>query len=145
MTQLARSDMIERLYFRTYALQFLRADGDADFEIFADKKRKNVGLTHFSTVSAGQGREDPVTGDAPPTVGCVSPIFHNRYGISRTSTSTGLDLLGSFIVGWRYACVFCPEHRLLGARKLSWKLPTPQSQVLYLLAGGAAEWGKTKR
>ena len=28
-------------------------------------KRKNVGLTRFSTVGTGQ--------DAPPTVGCVSP------------------------------------------------------------------------
>ena len=30
-------------------------------------------ITHFITVDAGQVREDPVTGDAPATVGCVSP------------------------------------------------------------------------
>ena len=31
-----------------------------------------IELTHFS---AGQVREDPVTGDAPSTVGCTGPII----------------------------------------------------------------------
>ena len=38
-----------------------------------------LGLTHFNVVGAGQVREDPVTRDVPPTVGCVRPILAYRF------------------------------------------------------------------